>query len=182
MKKLLLIVAHPKQAGQASLLSEVFAKSLISSKYEVEIFNLFKNNIPVYTANRDTEIPVAVEKIKKSWLQADTIAFFLPNWWGVGPTPLVDLMSWNTPEIADFSKTRPQPKMKGKKVLWVVTGAAPKIVRKMFFKTDPERWGKYIFGFSGAKFTSIFFDSAGYGTGKLNEKFAQKIKAIAQKI
>ena len=187
--KLLLLLAHPKPTGAAALLAEEFSRALPVGA-EVETVNLCAAELPSFSKafaghrweerGRETP-PPEILKIVKSWREADAIAFFLPNWWGVGPAELMNAICWLSDEIALFDGGRPKPKMRGKKVFWVVTGAAPLLIRKLIGKTNPAKLGKEIFQLSGAKLFRKFFNGAKPDAGEIPESWKRKIRALARK-
>jgi len=193
MKKILIFVANPRPTSAVNLMFQEFKKSLKNN--DIEEINICKKGLPSFSnfivkadfygdlsKRRDEKMPLEILEIMKKWRQAEIIAFFVPNWWGTGPAELVDFFCWFSDEIAEFKSGKlPTKKMIGKKVIWVSAGAAPKIARKLFFKTDPEKWGKYIFSFSGAKFYSKFFDNIHVGQGKISLKIKLEIQKLAKK-
>jgi len=189
MKQVLIFTAHPHPRGAANLLADEFEKNL-PTEISTERIELCDANLPRFSqffatadAREEKNMPPEILQIAKKWRAADSIAFFLPNWWGTGPAELVDLFCWLSSEIAVFGDGMPAKKMCGKKVFWVCAGAAPGFLRKLFFfKTDPEKWGRYIFSFSGAKFFSKFFNGAPMGRSEIPENWKSKIRKLAGKI
>ena len=193
--KTLIITAHPRPNGAANLLAKEFITELNSKNYEVEKINVCQISLPSFSKfiakadfygdlnkRKDENMPTEILKISKKWRNSDLIAFFAPNWWGTGPAELGDLFCWLSDDIAHFEPGKiPVKKMRGKTVLWITTGAAPFLPRKLFFKTDPEKWGKYIFSFSGAKFYSKFFDNVHMGREKISKDMKIEIKKLVKK-
>jgi hypothetical protein len=70
--------------------------------------------------------------------------------------------------------------MKGKTVVWITTGMAPSLFRKIFFQTTPEKWGKYIFKSGGAQIITRFFDGAKTGEGHKHTDWEDEVKKIAE--
>ena len=181
MKKLLIITAHSKKEGTAQILADAFELGIDQTKYKIEHLNAYNLNLPICEGDlEDGSLPDSVKDFQKKWTEADVLAFFMPNWWGISPAPLADIMNWVTNKIAIFAGGKPKPLMTGKKVIWVTTGAAPKIFRKFLFKINPEIWGKYIFSFSGAKFKSYYFDRALTGQGKNHLAWEAKMKKVGE--
>jgi len=196
MTKALIFTAHPRPNGTTNLLAREFIQKLNNKNYQIETINICKNKLPSFSdfitnANfygdsskrKDENMPTEVLEIIKKWRTSDIIAFFVPNWWGTGPAELVDLFCWLSDEIARFEPGKmPIKKMEGKIIFWINAGAAPFLPRKLFFKTDPEKWGKYIFSFSGAKFYSKFFDNVHMGREEISENMKIEIKKLVKKI
>jgi len=195
MNNFLIFIANPRLNSAVNLLSKEFVKKIKTSSNKIEEINICKAKLPSFSdfiANadnygqkncKDEKMPKEILEIIKKWRNSDVITFFVPNWWGTGPAEIVDLFCWLSDEIAKFEpRKKPVGKMQNKKIFWITAGAAPKLIRKLFFKTDPEKWGKYIFSFSGAKFYSKFFDSVHMGQGKISEKMKKEIRKFSKKI
>ena len=195
MSKTLIITANPRPTSAVSLLAQEFIKEIKKLSDNLEEINICQENLPSFSkfivendnygkakSRGDENLPTEILNMAKKWRNADNIAFFVPNWWGTGPAELVDLFCWLSDEIAIFKSGKmPVKKMIGKKVLWINAGAAPFLPRKLFFKTDPEKWGKYIFSFSGAKFYSKFFDNVHMGLGEISENMKVEIGKLVKK-
>ncbi len=134
MKKILIIIAHPKEESFSFAMAKTYEKAMLLKNHEIEILDLYRESHqqPFFTyedanAVRDTpEIRYFQEKI--AW--ADELVFVFPYWWGSAPAILKNFIDWNfTKDFAfTYVNSRPQGLLQGKTVKIFTTTGAPSLI------------------------------------------------------
>lgn len=162
MKKILVIVGHPRKDSLSYSIADKYFSGAKKSGNEVRRLNLAEMKFDVIlhddykrTENLEPDLKKAKENIK--W--ADHLVFVYPTWWGTMPALLkgfidrVFLPGFAYQYERGSRKFNPFPErlLKGKSARIITTVGGSKLI--YFFLTNPGTWGmrNFVLYFSGIR-------------------------------
>ena len=133
MKKILLIIAHPKENSFSFAMANKYKEIKEALGDSVELLDLYrdKNQQKFFTyedANsvKSHEMLYYQEKIQNS----DELVFVFPYWWGSYPAILHNFIDWNFSKgfAFEYINSRPKGLLTNKKVTVFTTTGAPTFI------------------------------------------------------
>lgn len=162
MKKILIIIGHPRSASLSHAIAEKYAKGARESGYNVKILNLSKMDFdPVlhddYAKNSNLEPDL--KKAQKEIMQADHLVFVYPTWWGTMPSLLKGFIdrvflpgfAYRYKKLPHKFNPFPERLLKGKSARIITTTGGSRLIYLLL--TNPGTWGlrNFILYFSGIR-------------------------------
>ena len=187
MKKILLIVAHPKEDSFSFAMAKKYKETKEELGDSVELLDLYREShqqgfFTYEDANnlKSAEMTYYQEKIQ----DADELVFVFPYWWGSYPAILHNFIDWNFSKgfAFEYVNSRPKGLLTDKSVTVFTTTGAPTFVYTL---TGANRRLKNTFksqvvNFCGMKLSSFHIyggvDTASKKTDKILEDVVKTAK------
>jgi len=134
MRKVLIIVAHPKEDSFSFAMADTYGQSARAEGHTVEVLDLYrdKHQQPFFTYDDANSVVVdksmSYYRAQIAW--ADEIVLVFPYWWGSFPAILKNFFDWNLSKDFAFHyvNSRPVGLLTDKRVKVFTTTGAPTFV------------------------------------------------------
>ena len=134
MKKILIIVAHPKEKSLSFAIANKYKEKMQAQNNEVEILDLYRdeNQQNFFTYDKANEVPPTsqMKYYQDKISTSDELVFIFPYWWGSFPAILKNFFDWNLSKGFAFKYVNSRPKglLQNKTVKVFTTTGAPKFI------------------------------------------------------
>ena len=188
MKKILLIVTHPKKESLSFTIADRYKETRKALGDRVEVLDLYREEQQQPFFAYEDRSKVATPQMayyQEKISEADELVFVFPYWWGSYPAILHNFIDWNLSKGFAFEYLGSLPKglLRGKRVTVFATTGAPKFYYAL---TGANRRIKNTFkeqvvSFCGMKLSS-FNIYGGVNTAKRNiEAILQDVAKVARR-
>ena len=185
MKKVLLIVAHPKAKSLTMAMASKYEELSSNNGNATEVIDLYRckkqQGFFTYDDANNMQCTEEMEYFQAKIKQADELVFFFPYWWGGMPAILKNFIDWNFSKGFAFTYEHSRPKglLQGKSVKIFTTTGAPKFIYTL---TGANRRLKNMLKEQIVNFCSMSLESCNiYGGVDTSGKNVEKIFVDIQK-
>lgn len=172
VKKVLLIIAHPKEKSLNNFLAKRYQELCIEAGHEIKVIDLYKDKFnPLYHSHLDNDPLVKVYQDQILW--AEHLVFVHPVWWYDMPAMLKGFFDkvFASKFAFKYVDSKPVGLLQGRTVQFIRTFGGPKIYTYFIGAANVSAVKHAIVGFCGMKWLGNY-DLFNTNTKEMSEKKA----------